>query len=114
MIGYDECSSCGGSGDERHAMHADNFVITCVQNVTSETTDLEAKELPQNIADRGGSGTSQMGANGVATSPAGRGAVSRIASYNNATELRILLVYLSESLGRLDQNGGGHSGPHFS
>jgi len=32
-----------------------------------------------------------------------------------AAELRILLVYLSESLGRLGQNGGHwHWGPHFS
>jgi len=30
-----------------------------------------------------------------------------------AAELRILLVYLSESLGRLGQNGGRHWGPHF-
>ena len=30
-----------------------------------------------------------------------------------AAELRILLVYLSESLGRLGQNGG-HWGAHFS
>jgi len=45
-----------------------------------------------------------------ATIPAG----GRGAQY--AAELRILLVYLSESLGRLGQNGGGRGalGPHFS
>ena len=31
-----------------------------------------------------------------------------------AAELSILLVYLSESLGRLGQNGGGTGGPQFS
>jgi len=31
-----------------------------------------------------------------------------------AAELRILLVYLSESLGRLGQNEGATGGPHFS
>jgi len=52
---------------------------------------------------RGGSGTSQMGAMG-ATIPSG----DRGAQY--AAELRILLVCLSESLGKLGQNGGtgGH------
>jgi len=30
-----------------------------------------------------------------------------------AAELRILLVYLSESLGRLGQNGGGHWEGHI-
>ena len=45
---------------------------------------------------RGGSGTSQMGANGRHNSSWGQ----------YAAEVRILLVYLSESLGRLGQNGG--------
>ena len=31
-----------------------------------------------------------------------------------AAELKILLVYSSESLGRLGQNGGGLLGPYFS
>jgi len=47
---------------------------------------------------RGGSGTSQMGSNG-GTIPAWGGG-------QYAAELRILLVYLSESLGRLGQNWG--------
>ena len=57
---------------------------------------------------RGGSGTSQMGGgNGEShNSSWGPGA-------QYAAELRILLVYLSESLGRLGQNGGTLGGPHF-
>jgi len=56
---------------------------------------------------RGGSGTSRTGDNG------GGGAHynSRWGQY--AAELRILLVYLSESLGRLGQNVGP-LGAHFS
>jgi len=50
---------------------------------------------------RGGSATRQMGGQWGAIIPArGRGP-------QYAAELRILLVYLSESLGRLGQNGGG-------
>jgi len=43
-----------------------------------------------------------MGGNGVATIQAG--------GPQYTAELRILLVYLSESLGRLGQNGGGGTG----
>ena len=52
---------------------------------------------------RGGSGTSQMGgAMGDHNSSWEGGGGAQYAA-----ELRILLVYLSESLGRLGQNGGG-------
>ena len=66
-----------------------------------------------------------MGANGGGHNPSGgRGAGAQYAAELRifliyfAAELRIslLLVYLSESLGRLGQNGGrmGTEGPHFS
>jgi len=50
------------------------------------------------VISRDGSGPSQMGGNGGSTIPAG--------GPQYAAELRILLVCLSESLGRLGQNGG--------
>ena len=62
------------------------------------------------VLDRGGSGISQMGGNGGSTIPAGWPE----GDHNmQLAELRILLVYLSESLGRLGHNGGP-LGAHFS
>jgi len=60
------------------------------------------------LLSRGGSGTSQMGANegGHNSSWEGPGA-------QYVAELRILLVYLSESLRRLRQNGGPLGGHIF-
>jgi len=59
---------------------------------------------------RGGSGVLALGERGANGGPqfqmGGRG--------QYAAELRILLVYLSESLGRLGQNGGGGTGATFS
>ena len=68
-------------------------------------------------ANRGGSGTSQMGGQWGTTIPAGGGWPQyapklRILLYF-AAELRLLLVYLSESLGRLGQNGGPLGGTFF-
>jgi len=56
------------------------------------------------ICTRGGYGTCQMGANGARGAGAQFQLRGRGAQY--AAELRILLVYLNESLGRLGQNGG--------
>ena len=72
-----------------------------------ETTSASAAQSPSSC--RGGSGTSQMGGNGVATVPAG----GRGGGAKYAAELRILLVYLSENLGRLGQNGGPLGGRIF-
>ena len=71
------------------------------------------------IGSRGGSGTSQMeGQWGGHNSSGGRCSASHHAIMQfycalYAAELRILLVYLSESLGMLGQSGGGGTGGHI-